>query len=150
MIVSIHIYRIKANYEGTAVATLFRIGGGMMKNFSIMLALMAITLFVSPSMAQMGGPARKYRPNHVMAYQNRTCPQGYARLFGANPPTCYQECQPGYQVFSNHISGAWCVSCPPGCFVRKEANPNSFSCWRNTGGGTFGQGPNVVVPCYGF
>ena len=122
----------------------------MMKCFSIMLALMATTLFVTPSMAQMGGPARKYRPNHVMAYQNRTCPQGYARLFGANPPTCYQECQPGYQVFSNHISGAWCVSCPPGCFVRKEANPNSFSCWRNTGGGTFGQGPNVVVPCYGF
>ena len=118
----------------------------MMKCFFIMLALMAITFFVPPSMAQVGGPAKKYKPNHVMAYQNHTCPAGYVRLFGANPPTCYQACQPGYQVFSHHTSGAWCVSCPPGCFIRKEANPNSFSCWRD-GGGTFGQGS--MVPCYG-
>ena len=119
----------------------------MRNQLSIASVLIVLTFIVAPSMAQVGGPANKYRPNHVMANQNRTCPQGYTRLFGANPPTCYQECQGGDQVFSNHISGAWCVSCPPGCFVRKEATPNHFTCWRNTGGGTFGQGTTVVVPC---
>lgn len=122
----------------------------MKKFLSIALLSVLVGIAVSPSIAQVGGPARKYQPNHMMAFQNRACPPGYARLFGANPPTCYQECQPGYEVHSSHISGAWCVACPPGCFVRKEASPNTFSCWRNTGGGTFGSGTNVVVPCLGF
>ncbi len=120
----------------------------MIKRLSFIPALMAIALFALPSMAQVGGPAKKYRPNHVMAYQDGTCPQGYARLYGANPPTCYQECQSGYEVHSSHISGAWCVSCPPGCYIRKGAT-DSFSCWMDSGGGTFGQGANVSVPCYG-
>lgn len=60
--------------------------------------------------------AEYFTPNHILATKppNIQCPQGYTRLFGKNPPTCYQNCPQGWTVKSNVTTGAVCVRCPPG------------------------------------
>ncbi len=60
--------------------------------------------------------AEHFAPKHVLATTrpNIQCPQGYSRLFGKNPPTCYETCPQGWTVQSNVTTGAVCVRCPQG------------------------------------
>ena len=60
--------------------------------------------------------AEHFTPKHIPATRqpNIQCPQGYSRLFGKNPPTCYQNCPQGWLVKSDVGTGAVCVRCPQG------------------------------------
>ena len=68
-----------------------------------------------PALATEKIPSESYQPTHRMAnLPNNACPAGWSRLFGRNPPTCFENCQPGRQMRSDHVSGAWCYRCPAG------------------------------------
>lgn len=88
-----------------------------MKRLSLGLGLLALVtaVLVSPAAQADRVPSTHYQPPHRMADQpNNACPAGWSRLFGRNPPTCFQNCPPDYQIWSHHVSGAWCFWCPPG------------------------------------
>jgi hypothetical protein len=117
------------------------------------LALAFVLAGLLPALAAPTAPARWYQPPHRMAGKGNSCPRGWSRLFGRNPPTCFQNCQRGYRVMSSHISGASCVRCPRGYFPVKKRT-GGFFCKapsnkgrkvipdpdeRPAGGGTFGQ-----------
>jgi hypothetical protein len=112
-------------------------GSTMKRAMILCLALAVLLALLVPALAAQTRPAKWYRPPHRMAGPGNTCPQGYSRLFGRNPPTCYRNCQQGYSTQTNHISGAACVRCPNGYFVTKQP-AGGFVCTRSSGG-VFGQ-----------
>lgn len=82
----------------------------MRKTVSIFIVVFVMGIGVIMAQASERIPAEHFRPNHVNARQpHNSCPQGYSRLFGRNPPTCYQNCPQGWSVRSNPTSGAVCV-----------------------------------------
>ncbi|MCF8049554.1 MAG: hypothetical protein K9K65_19075 [Desulfarculaceae bacterium] len=95
------------------------------------LALTFMLAGVAPLLAASTRPAKWYNPQHRMAGPGNSCPRGYSRLFGRNPPTCFRNCQRGYGVISSHISGASCVRCPRG-----------YSPVKNQAGGFYCTAPN--------
>lgn len=61
-------------------------------------------------------PAEYFVPKHILANTQPSvqCPPGHTRLFGRNPPTCFENCPPGWTVKTNVNTGAVCVRCPQG------------------------------------
>jgi hypothetical protein len=114
----------------------------------LMVLLVSVILIVLAAEAQQLIYARVSRPNHVMANTNRTCLPGYSRLFGSNPPVCFQNCPPGWSLYSHHISGAKCVICPVNYVIRHDPVNDVYTCVRAfTGGG--GDGPPVGGGTFG-
>jgi hypothetical protein len=91
-------------------------------------------------------PAEYFYPKHILASTRPPiqCPPGYSRLFGRNPPTCYENCPPGWTVKSNVTAGAVCVRCPQGYVPAYDGGFNSHWCQRiagerGAGGSLWGQ-----------
>jgi hypothetical protein len=83
------------------------------------LAVSVIFLMGTPSLSLQAADrvqAEHFVPKHVHATTQPSiqCPQGYSRLFGRNPPTCYANCPQGWSVKTDVRTGAVCVRCPPG------------------------------------
>ena len=93
--------------------------------------------------------AEHFYPKHILATTKpyNQCPQGYDRLFGRRPPTCYERCPQGWTVQSNVTTGAVCVRCPPGWLPNYGGGTSGYWCSRGgrispekpAPGGTFGQ-----------
>ena len=77
-------------------------------------------------------PAEHFYPKHILATTRPSiqCPPGYSRLFGRNPPTCYESCPPGWTVQSNVTSGAVCVRCPSGWVPNYGGGTSGYWCSR--------------------
>lgn len=109
----------------------------------VFLILSAIVLTGMGSLPLQGAnriQADHFSPKHVLAITRPyiQCPQGYSRLFGRNPPTCYENCPQGWSVQSNVTAGAVCVRCPSGWVPSYTGGVSGYWCEKSTGG-VFGQ-----------
>jgi hypothetical protein len=118
----------------------------------VVLILSVIALFGMenlPVYAQNKIQAEHFSPKHIPAITRPyiQCPQGYSRLFGRNPPTCYENCPQGWTVQSNVTAGAVCVRCPQGWVPSYSGGVSGYWCMRAGGlppekpapGGPWGQ-----------
>ena len=96
--------------------------------------LACLFLFSWPALSAQYRPANTYWPVKRMADRYGNCPNGYSRLYGSRPVSCYQNCQQGYSVRTNVTVGAICVSCDPGWSIVSGPNPGVYRCKRGSGG----------------
>ena len=108
----------------------------MTRVFLILSTIFLIGIGNLPLQAADRIPAEHFFPKHILAttHPYNQCPQGYSRVFGRNPPTCYENCPQGWTVHTTVTTGAVCVRCPPGWIYSYGGDVSGYWCERSTGG----------------